>query len=189
MQASERRRQLLEVAADLFARHGYRGTTTARLANAAGVTEPILYRHFENKRALFMTLVNEVGSEVIDAWRNALEGRDAAEERLQILLAGNPATNERGRDVYRVIFQAMTEVEDDPELQPVLAEHIEQLHRFIANELGDLQASGVVRSDRSEESLAWLLIDVAIGYGLSAPLAGDRSRSEVRKTLEAMLRG
>ena len=188
MQASERRRQLLEVAADLFARHGYRGTTTARLASAAGVTEPILYRHFENKRALFMTLVEEVGHEVLTTWREALEGQDDPDERLRILLAGNPATAERGRDVYRVIFQAMTEVEDDPTLAPALAEHIDQLHGFVAKEIEWLQGAGTIRADRSASSLAWLLVDVAIGYGLSAPLASEKSRGELRKTLEMLLR-
>ena len=55
MRARDRRRQLLEVAADLFARYGYRGTTTARLAEHAGITEPILYRHFDNKQDLFFS--------------------------------------------------------------------------------------------------------------------------------------
>ena len=60
MRAEDRRRQLLEVAADVFASRGYRGSTTAELAKAAGITEPILYRHFENKLDLFVTLVNTV---------------------------------------------------------------------------------------------------------------------------------
>ena len=72
MRSADRRRQLLEVAADRFARLGYRGTTTADLAKAAGITEPILYRHFDNKLDLFVTLVDEVGREVISGWQRAL---------------------------------------------------------------------------------------------------------------------
>ena len=42
----------MDVATKLFARNGYEATTTAAIAEAAGVTEPILYRHFEGKQDL-----------------------------------------------------------------------------------------------------------------------------------------
>jgi AcrR family transcriptional regulator len=47
------RRLLLEAARDLFARQDYRGTTTRDIAEAAGVTEPLVFRHFGSKAALF----------------------------------------------------------------------------------------------------------------------------------------
>ncbi|MCA9310819.1 MAG: helix-turn-helix transcriptional regulator, partial [Phycisphaerales bacterium] len=48
--AAKRREQLLDTAVVLFAERGYGGATTAELARAAGVTEPIIYRHFKSKR-------------------------------------------------------------------------------------------------------------------------------------------
>ena len=62
MRSEDRRRQLLEVSAELFAQSGYRGTTTAELAKAASVTEPILYRHFNNKLDLFVSPTRFVNS-------------------------------------------------------------------------------------------------------------------------------
>jgi AcrR family transcriptional regulator len=47
------RRLLLDAARDLFARQGYRGTTTREIAEASGVTEHLLFRHFGSKAALF----------------------------------------------------------------------------------------------------------------------------------------
>ncbi len=47
------RRLLLDAARDLFARQDYRGTTTREIAEAAGVTEHLLFRHFGSKAALF----------------------------------------------------------------------------------------------------------------------------------------
>ena len=44
---------LLEAARDLFARQDYRSTTTRDIAEAAGVTEHLLFRHFGSKAALF----------------------------------------------------------------------------------------------------------------------------------------
>jgi len=170
MRSADRRRQLLEVAADRFARLGYRGTTTADLAKAAGITEPILYRHFKNKLDLFVTLVDEVGREVIAGWQHALEGVDDPPKRLETLLANNPATHERGRNVYRVIFQAMTEVEGEPVVARALKKHFTRVHEFISEELSSLQRAGAVRKDESAADLAWLLINVAIGYGMTSPL-------------------
>lgn len=47
------RRLLLEAARDLFARQDYRTTTTREIAQLAGVTEALLFRHFGSKAALF----------------------------------------------------------------------------------------------------------------------------------------
>jgi AcrR family transcriptional regulator len=49
----EVRRLLLDAARDLFARQDYRTTTTREIAEAAGVTEHLLFRHFGSKAALF----------------------------------------------------------------------------------------------------------------------------------------
>ncbi len=192
MRAEARRRQLLEVSADLFAQHGYRGTTTAELAKAAQVTEPILYRHFKNKLDLFVTLVDEVGHEVLEAWSDSLADVDDPDQRLEILLAGNPATHERGKGVYRVIFQAMTEIGRDPEIAKPLRRHLTKLHGFLRDELEALQKRGTVRGDEPAGALAWMLIDIAIGYGMSSPLGlpgqgGGSGQQSIQTLLVEML--
>ena len=170
MRAEDRRRQLLEVAAELFAERGFRATTTADLADAAGITEPVLYRHFKSKRDLFITLLDQVGEEVIDTWRESLEGIEPPAERMRVLLASNPATHERGRGVYRVIFQAMSELDNDRAVATALRRHVTCLHAFLVSELEVLQKAGVVRRDEPARNIAWLLVDAAIGYGMVAPL-------------------
>jgi AcrR family transcriptional regulator len=49
----EARRLLLDAARELFARQDYRGTTTREIAESAGVTEYLLFRHFGSKAGLF----------------------------------------------------------------------------------------------------------------------------------------
>lgn len=189
MKAEDRRRQLLEVAADVFAQRGYRGATTAELASAAGITEPILYRHFDNKLDLFTTLIDEVGSAVIDAWNQALDACDTPEQRFDALIAGNPATHERGRGVYRVIFQAMTEAEGEPEINAAIRKHVERLHRFLTRELAGLQDAGVIRDDEPAASQAWLMMHLAIGYGMVSPLgvAGHARHASARQVHDLLL--
>lgn len=53
MSAAQRKAAIVDAAIDLFAKSGFRGTTTRELAAAVGVSEPVLYRHFTTKRALY----------------------------------------------------------------------------------------------------------------------------------------
>jgi AcrR family transcriptional regulator len=55
--AAERRALILREAGRLFARHGYAGTRLDGVAAAADVTKPMVYRHFESKKALYMALL------------------------------------------------------------------------------------------------------------------------------------
>ncbi|MEO8594759.1 MAG: TetR/AcrR family transcriptional regulator [Candidatus Solibacter sp.] len=56
--ASDRRRQLVETALDLFSRKGFGGTTTKEIAGAAGVTEAIIFRHFPTKADLYNAVLD-----------------------------------------------------------------------------------------------------------------------------------
>ncbi len=187
MRSADRRRQLLDVAADLFAKRGYRGTTTAELAREAGITEPILYRHFENKLDLFVTLIDKVGDDVIKDWHSKLDGVREPARRLESLLAGNPSTHEKGRGVYRVIFQAMTETDGDPVIAKALRKHLAKLHKFVRDELSSLQKHGFVRKDESAADIAWLLINVAVGYGMVSPLGVGGTGSGRKSEMERLL--
>ena len=91
MKATDRRRQLLEASIKCFADHGYQGTTTARLAKAAGVSEPVLYQHFASKHDLFVALLEQVGKEVLREWRKAIAPLKMPIDQLRVLLRLNPA--------------------------------------------------------------------------------------------------
>jgi AcrR family transcriptional regulator len=58
MAAEERKEAIVRAALPLFARKGFAATTTKDLAKAAGVSEPLLYRHFPSKEALYLEIQN-----------------------------------------------------------------------------------------------------------------------------------
>src|SRR5678809_149675 len=72
LKAPQRREQLMEVATKLFARNGYDATTTAAIADSAGVTEPILYRHFKSKQDLFIAIVKAVSAQTMKHWQELI---------------------------------------------------------------------------------------------------------------------
>lgn len=65
--AARRRRQLLDVAVEVFAAHGYHQTTMNQVAEAAGVTKPVLYQHFASKQDLFGEVLNDLGTRLEEA--------------------------------------------------------------------------------------------------------------------------
>src|SRR5829696_10366914 len=59
--AEQRRTQLLSVAVEVFGERGFHATSMSEVAEAAGVTKPVLYQHFNSKRALYLEALNDVG--------------------------------------------------------------------------------------------------------------------------------
>jgi len=189
----ERKAQLLDSAAALFGSHGYQGTTTSDLANAAGVTEPIIYRHFRNKKELFIAVIDRAGEQTLAMWDRQLRSSQNPAQRLRRLIGANPMVRDRGRGSYRVIVQATMEI-SDPDILAALQRHITALHEFVTREVSKAQDSGVVSRAFSPEITAWTLLHLGLGYGILAPLgiahhAVDDQEVRVRDLVSRLLLG
>ena len=82
--AEQRRRQLFAVALELFAQRGYRATTMDDIAEAAGVTKPLLYQHFSSKRSLYLELVDTIAQDLLDAIARAVAGADGPRQQVEL---------------------------------------------------------------------------------------------------------
>jgi AcrR family transcriptional regulator len=170
MKAEQRREQLLDCAARCFALYGYRGTTTAMIAAEAKVSEPIIYRHFKNKRDLFIALIEKVADDVFQNWQAATTAAKTPLEKLQILLYRNPATSDPStRAVYQLLFHASTEV-SDPKIHEAIRDHYDRYMQSLASVMREAQAGGQLRSDVPAEWLAWQIIHAAVGFAMIRPL-------------------
>ena len=67
MPAPERRAALITAAKDAFAERGFAATSMDDVANAAGVSRLIVYRHFESKEALYDAVASETGAMLDEA--------------------------------------------------------------------------------------------------------------------------
>jgi len=61
LDSDERRQAIVDAAVPLFARKGFAGTTTRELAEAAGISEALLFRHFPSKQLLYREILQQVG--------------------------------------------------------------------------------------------------------------------------------
>jgi TetR/AcrR family transcriptional regulator len=74
MSGEDRRRQLLDIAIDLFSQRGFSGTTTREIAQAAGVTEAIIFRHFATKQDLYAAILDHAtASSGMEKWLAEVE--------------------------------------------------------------------------------------------------------------------
>jgi AcrR family transcriptional regulator len=82
--AHERKDQILDVALKVFATKGFHESSMNDIAEMAGVTKPVVYQHFESKRALFLALIEDAGTQMINEITKATVqvtgGRQQAEQ-------------------------------------------------------------------------------------------------------------
>jgi len=170
MSAEDRKQQLLESAARCFAQHGYRGTTTAMIAAEAGISEPIIYRHFRNKHDLFVALIDEVGERVFKNWEQATRAARTPLEKLRSMMYANPATSDPWTaSVYQLLFHASTEI-GEPAIQQAIRDHYERYVHALASIMKEAQNAGQIRSDVPPEWLTWQIIHAAVGFAMVRPL-------------------
>jgi AcrR family transcriptional regulator len=81
----ERRVLIVEAAGRLFGERGYQGTRLDDIAAAAGVTKPILYRHFDSKKGLYLALL-ERHRDDLGSFAGAIPAEGPPEERLRRVL-------------------------------------------------------------------------------------------------------
>jgi AcrR family transcriptional regulator len=111
------RRLLLDAARDLFARQDYRSTTTHEIAEQAGVTEHLLFRHFGSKAALFREALVQPFTSFVDdfdgTWQ-AVVPEDADEQALARQFVGqlyDVFASHRGLLVTLLASEALSETE------------------------------------------------------------------------------
>src|SRR6516225_7325526 len=110
---AERKRQLLAHAKQLFVTQGYHATTTEKIAQAAGVTEPVLYRHFESKKALFLEVLEEIRTATLRRWRAETSSLTDPLAKLHAIADMYLDTTRVHAVEFRIMHRALVETDDE----------------------------------------------------------------------------
>ena len=172
--AAERRRSIVEAALHVFSERSYAGATTAEIARASGVSEPILYRHFPSKRDLYFACLDE-------AWRVIRERIEAAMEELgpeEGWRTVSPATLRQMKFLLPSLWmQAITEAGEDEEIRRHVRRHMREVHDFFADMVRRGQEAGAVHADRDADAEAWIFVAgtllVSMADRLGGPITTD----------------
>ena len=188
LKAPQRREQLMEVATKLFARHGYEATTTAAIAEAAGITEPILYRHFKSKQELFVAIVRAMSEQTMKHWNDLIAGVVDPVERIRRVAAQFPSHIQKLSDAYHVIHGALS-TSRDAKVMKVMKEHYAQIEEFFVGVVSEGQKAGIFLTDMDPRVPAWQLINIGIGYAMVSLNLSKFDDSLIAQSIEFILRG
>jgi AcrR family transcriptional regulator len=186
--AEARRAAVLDTARRVFSRSSYRGATTAEIAREAGISEPILYRHFGSKRDLYLACLDEAWQTFHKEATQAL-----ADDPVGCLGVISDRYMAKGSK-FRVVdlwIQALTEASDDPVIAKALRGQIREMHDFLAGVIRDGQRRGVVHADRDAEAEAWIFVGGGLLATMDSRLGGllgddlQRVRTERRRWMLA----
>jgi TetR/AcrR family transcriptional regulator len=153
--AETRRQAVLDTACRVFSQTSYRGATTAEIAREAGISEPILYRHFGSKRDLYLACLEEAWGSFRAVCEEALAGDPG-----KCLGAIGDAYMAKSRKI-RVIdlwIQGLNEASADKAIAAAVRKQVREVHDFFADVIRDGQRRGVIHADRDPVAEAWILV-------------------------------
>jgi AcrR family transcriptional regulator len=160
--AEERKAAVLECACGIFSAGSYRGTTTAEIARQAGVTEPVLYRHFASKRDLYLAVLEESWRRLRALWQRVVE--EEPDPRFWVGAMGRAYLESKDSKVLcaELWIQALTEASDDPEIRKLLRRQMREVHAFVSDVIRRSQQAGGVFPERDPSAEAWIFISIGL---------------------------
>jgi AcrR family transcriptional regulator len=127
--AEERREEVLQAAAKAFAKKGFQGTSTEDIAEAAGISQPYLFRLFGTKKALYIATVERCMAQTLEIFREASRGL-RGEEALRAM--GNAYHELVLSDRQRLLQQMQAYAAcDDPDVRVAVRRGYGDLFAFV----------------------------------------------------------
>ena len=185
------RAKLLQVTVDLVREVGYAQTTTRAVAQAAGVSEGTIYRHFPDKPTLLLAAAIEQHAPIV-AWMGELPARAGQGEVAETL----SDCLSRLATMRQTLLPLELAILTDPELAAArnsieLPEDIPDPPKLLAEYLAAEQRLGRVRAEVDPTELAVLLLAALFGL-MVMPADGPRSdivAPSLRGVVDMILRG
>lgn len=151
--AHERRRQLLDTAVEVFAAKGFHATSMNDVAEAAGVTKPVLYQHFTSKRHLYLELLEDVGARLRELLAESTSNAGGPHEQVERGFTAYFGFVAEHRSAYQLLFGggARRDVE--------FADAVRRVEEQLASSIAELIAADVDPDHR--RTLAFGLVGMA----------------------------
>ena len=159
----ERRRQILEAAAELFAHRGFAGTTTREVAAVVGTTETVLFRHFPTKESLYTAILeHRIPEETFQGWLGELRVLAAKKDDEALFTAVVAAILESFRrdTVYQRLLM-FASLEGHDLARAAQSKYSGPFLAFLRDYIAKRQADGAFRRMRPEWAVHVLLSSVA----------------------------
>ncbi|MBN1813464.1 MAG: TetR/AcrR family transcriptional regulator [Anaerolineae bacterium] len=163
----ETRERIVQGAAQVFAQKGYEGATTRAIAQAAGVNEVTLFRHFGNKKNIFMAVIERFSA--LPGLEVAMKERLTGDYRQDLTKLGTHFLTTMLKQ-RKAILMSLCTAERLPEIREVVAQPPTQQQQMLSGYLRQQIARGVVRDLPSPELAAKMFFGMLFEFAISQPL-------------------
>lgn len=187
MRASDRRRQIIETAQRVFAEENYENATTAKIAAAAGITEPTIYMHFKSKMELFIAVLEDSFSFIMEVFTHlwTTEGDFYAHYR-QTLTQLNSILSEKTH-TYMAKLWVIASTVNDPMISSYVAQFDKTLMTYITKDIKRAVKEGQIVLNYDPEVYARIFISLVVN-STTMILAGSRiTNKELEGVLDLLL--
>lgn len=137
--APARREQILDVSVQVFARNGFHSTSMNDVAEAAGVTKPVLYQHFNSKQDLYLALLEEAGNRLRNAVAKAVSVAANGKEQTELGFKAYFRWVADDHDAFLLLFgsRASRDEESTTTIRRITAETAHAIAPLIAADIDD----------------------------------------------------
>jgi AcrR family transcriptional regulator len=142
------------------------------IAREAGISEPILYRHFGSKRDLYIACLDAAWARLRAAYEAKLE--ELGYEHAVAAIGEASFEFHASCDVRPTTLwiQALSEAGEDAEISSHLRRQLQEVHDFVADTVRRSQAVGGVPADRDADAEAWIFVGALLLLSFSDRLGG-----------------
>jgi AcrR family transcriptional regulator len=171
--ASDRRGELLTLAAELFADRGLRATTVRDIADAAGILSGSLYHHFDSKESMVDEILREFLDELFARYRAIAASDLAPRPMLEALVEASFESMQTRRDAVAIYQREARALAEVPRFG-YIRERNDEFRELWFTLLRDGMADGTFRADLDVEVVYRFLRDtvwVGVGWYRSARAA------------------
>jgi len=181
MAAEERQEEIVRVAIDLAAKSGVESVTTQDMADAMGLTQGAIFRHFPTKDDIWLAAINWVRRNLMRVVGAAAARSENPLEALEAMFHAHVSFIARHPAIPRMVFSDHL-LRRDARLKQVIQEIITGYESKIAGLLAQAKEAGLARPDLDESSAATLFIGMIQGLVLQSNIfGGQRSLPEAAK--------
>ncbi|WP_051338784.1 TetR/AcrR family transcriptional regulator [Sulfuricella denitrificans] len=190
MGAEERQEEIVQVAIDLAAKSGAESVTTQDMADALGLTQGAIFRHFPTKDDIWLAAINWVRRRLISVVEAAAARSENPLEALEGIFLAHISFVAKHPAIPRLVFSDYL-LRRDSRLKQLIQETITGYESRIAGFLDQAKAAGLARPDLDEGSAATLFIGMIQGLVLQSNIfSGRRSLlDEAKKVFPIYLNG
>lgn len=168
------RQRIIQAAAEIISQRGYARGTTHAIAEAAGVNEVTIFRHFGSKKNLFMTIIDQYG---VPALAPSLEAQFSGELRQDLLLIGNT--------LMRIMLESRANIRlllcesiHFPEMRNIMVKNPRQLRLMLSRYFQHQIEQGHLRN-LHPESLARVFSGMFFSYAITNTILNETQELEM----------